>query len=519
MLKSLTLHNFRCFEHHEILFAPLCLLVGRNNAGKSTVVDALRLISLATARYRSSNYSDVPNWLDAPARERGFSPSLRGFPLNLETVFHGYSDPPAMIMAKFESGESIKIYIGPSSALHAVIINRDGRPASTRSVAQHLDVPQLAILPQITPLLREEPVRDEEYVRRSMSSNLGSLHFRNELKLNPPLFNQFKEFASDSWPHLQVRDIQIRGSEPADSMIDLYVRDGQFVAEVGAMGHGLQMWLQVIWFLTRTPDNSPVILDEPDVYMHPDLQRRLIRLVQRRFSQTIIATHSVEMMSEVEPSQVLIIDKSRPISEAANSLPAVQRIVDTIGSVHNLQLTRIWSSRKLLFVEGNDLSFLKIFQNLIFPESNEPIDSIPNMGIGGWGGWGHAVTSSLLLKNAGGNDIRVYCILDRDYYPKSLIRERLESAHAHDVELHIWNRKEIENYLLVPAAILRALTSSTRKALPTNDEVREQLRIIADNLKDDCVDKILQQLLEKRITASVTEASSGLPDLLYHFIS
>ena len=43
MLTFLKLENFRCFSNHEVVFSPLCLLVGQNNAGKSTIIDALRL--------------------------------------------------------------------------------------------------------------------------------------------------------------------------------------------------------------------------------------------------------------------------------------------------------------------------------------------------------------------------------------------------------------------------------------------------------------------------------------------
>jgi hypothetical protein len=47
------------------------------------------------------------------------------------------------------------------------------------------------------------------------------------------------------------------------------------------------MWLQTIWFLTRAKDHETVILDEPDVYMHADLQRRLRGRLKSNF--TLIA--------------------------------------------------------------------------------------------------------------------------------------------------------------------------------------------------------------------------------------
>ena len=212
MLKELRLTNFRCFRDHSISLGPLSILVGRNNAGKSTIVDALRLISIVTNRYRSSNYIDVPYWLDVPRRERGISPSLRGMQFNLDTVFHQYSDPPAIVGATFDSGEATKIYIGRDSTIHAVLFDSRGHPVPSRAEANSLNFPQVFILPQISPLLREEELLDPDYVRAAMSSSLASLHFRNELHRDfTGSVEQFRQLATNTWHSLQVRDLEIKG--------------------------------------------------------------------------------------------------------------------------------------------------------------------------------------------------------------------------------------------------------------------------------------------------------------------
>jgi predicted ATP-dependent endonuclease of OLD family len=146
------------------------------------------------------------------------------------------------------------------------------------------------------------------------------------------------------------------------------------------------MWLQVIWFLTLFRESEIIILDEPDVYMHADLQKRLIRLIKNEFPQVILTTHSIEIMSEVEPEDILIIDKEAKKSSFAINIPAVQRVVEGTGSIHNINLARLWRAKKILLVEGRDLKFFKTIQNKIFPHSLFPIDSIPNMQIHGWSG-------------------------------------------------------------------------------------------------------------------------------------
>jgi hypothetical protein len=82
MLKSLRLRNFRCFEDHTIPLKRMSVLIGRNNAGKSTVVEALRLISLVASRAETLPYKPPPGWAEIPKREYGVAPSLKGLTEN-----------------------------------------------------------------------------------------------------------------------------------------------------------------------------------------------------------------------------------------------------------------------------------------------------------------------------------------------------------------------------------------------------------------------------------------------------
>ena len=45
MLEKLRLQNFRCFKDYEITFSDFDVVVGKNNTGKSTIVDALKLVA------------------------------------------------------------------------------------------------------------------------------------------------------------------------------------------------------------------------------------------------------------------------------------------------------------------------------------------------------------------------------------------------------------------------------------------------------------------------------------------
>jgi hypothetical protein len=122
MLTELQLNNFRGFDEHGLELKRLTVIVGRNNAGKSTIVEALRLVSLVTGRFGHLNFRDPPRWLELSKRYRGVAPDLSLMDFDFETAFHRYAPPPAVITARFDTGAAIRIYIGPENDIHAIVL-------------------------------------------------------------------------------------------------------------------------------------------------------------------------------------------------------------------------------------------------------------------------------------------------------------------------------------------------------------------------------------------------------------
>src|SRR5437660_1270435 len=101
MLTRLVLKNFRGFEDHSIPLRRTTIIVGRNNAGKSTIIEALRLVSLVRSRVGNLNFVSPPEWTRLSRRYRGVTPSIDEVGFDFATAFHHYRDPPADIVADF----------------------------------------------------------------------------------------------------------------------------------------------------------------------------------------------------------------------------------------------------------------------------------------------------------------------------------------------------------------------------------------------------------------------------------
>lgn len=94
MLTQIQIKNFRGFKDHKVDFKVRSILVGQNNAGKSTMVEALRLISIVVSRYQGLTYKSLPDWLDLPSGTKGVMPSLKNTGVNFLSIFYLYGDPP-----------------------------------------------------------------------------------------------------------------------------------------------------------------------------------------------------------------------------------------------------------------------------------------------------------------------------------------------------------------------------------------------------------------------------------------
>lgn len=514
MLVELRLKNYRGFREHRVPLRATTVAVGRNNAGKSTIVEALRILALVVTRFDRLVVKPVPAWLDAPRSEVGVAPALEKAGLNLDSLFHGYGEPPAEITGIFESGHSVTVYLGQEARIHGVLKDKKGSVLGTPGRMRRASLTSLAALPQLGPVALEEKILMPEYVRASMSSSLASIHFRNQINLLNERLGEFKRLAEETWPGLRIVELQGKG-KAVGTRLALLIKDSDFVAEVAWMGHGLQMWLQTIWFLTRTPKASTVVLDEPDVYMHPDLQRRLFRFVKERFAQVIVATHSVEIMQEADPANILIVDRRHGVSRFADSQPAVQRLVEQIGSISHIQLSRLWHAKKCILVEGEDLSLLAIIHNLLFPDAAVPLDTLPTVPLGGWTGWPYAMGSALLLENAVGENVRPYCLLDSDYHSPAAIEERQRQAKVRGVQLHVWNRKELENYLLVPETIARLVSAKGGGAYkPAPGEIAAKIDDLASAERDVVFDAYGQEFFAEDRAKGLAGANDKARNLM-----
>jgi predicted ATP-dependent endonuclease of OLD family len=196
-------------------------------------------------------------------------------------------------------------------------------------------------------------------------------------------------------------------------------------------------------------------LDEPDVFLHSDLQRRLVKLLELNKSQVITATHSSEVLGEAETNSVVWVDRTRNKAVYGPEGDTFLDLTRVLGTQFNLRIAKALKSRMVLFLEGSDIKRLKhIAQKCGFNKIvlEEGITIVP---LGGYSKKNLLEPFKWLADNFLGKSVIVSAIFDRDYRLKEVVDKEIEDMRENGISLHVWQRKEIENYLLEPKLIAR----------------------------------------------------------------
>lgn len=496
MIKKLIVKNYRCFDNSTLWLQNTSILVGKNNAGKSTLIEALKIIATIDRKYSNLNFVFPPEWVPNET-DKGVMPNMDNQGISEQSIFNMYKDGPAIIEALFENGCSIRAYIGDGLSVFALIFDKDGNPVRSRREAQKIKLPTIEVLPQISALLERENELGKTTITQNKNTRLTSRNFRNQLFLYQDKFDKFKSIVESTWEGLTVRPVTLEHTDDGQ-FLQLLVNNNNYTGEIAWMGHGLQMWMQCMWFISQCQGDSIVILDEPDVYMHADLQRRLIRLVAPMFSQLIVATHSIEIMEEVTPESIIPVDNHKKVIKAVGNSGLLQKLVDGMGSTFNLDLARLFISKRFMIWEGPDTDriLLSKFQALLYPRDLYSISTFPKACVNGWGGWQKAEAIAEIFKNNKIN-VKCYCVFDSDYHTVEEINERKQMALEKRLNLHIWERKEIENYAIHPAVIYRYISNHKTKGNVSLDIVEETMNDIAESMKEEVFNSIATEFQNK----------------------
>ena len=498
-IQQLDLWNFKAFRRFTMHLGTSAFLVGPNNAGKSTLIAATR----AAAGMLEHAARRMPTGSRAHSGRRARTHLLRAdqYGLVTENLLHQFRPGEAAVSIRTDT-DLILTGVWPHEdddhpEPYFYLRRSDELPILQPKEVRKL-TGQIGIIPGLYPLNRTESVLDETYVRTNTQGRRSSQHARNQLLSikDSGEFEEFKRFVTGWLPEIEELSVDTRpGEKPGDRELDVFVRErgDRMPKELYWVGDGMQIFVQILTHLWRLRSAHVVILDEPDLYLHADLQRRLVRLLDSTEAQTITATHSSEMLAEASSESVVWVDKSRSRAVRRPGPASLEDLSTQIGSSYNLRLATALRARTVVFVEGDDMSVIRELAKTIGADHLARERNCAVIEIKGFTNWVQVEPFQWFVSDFLEGAVEVHVLLDRDYRADEDVDEVRSSLEAVDVHAHVWRRKELESYLLEPAAL-------AREAKASEDFIRSQLASITD----DMTERALAQFAEKRHFSSKT---------------
>ena len=254
------------------------------------------------------------------------------------------------------------------------------------------------------------------------------------------------------------------------------------------MGFGFQIWCQLLTHLTRAAPGSLVVVDEPEIYLHPDIQRKLLHVMKGLDAEIVLATHSAEILAEADPADVVIIDKNRRRAERLSDIGGVQRAVKVLGSQQNLVLASLARNRRLLFVQNpHDFLLLRRFARRLEYGELAAGAGMTSISAGGLDRWERVKDMAEGVGVASGSDLVVAAIWSREARPDAEIETILTAMRPSVGIAHVLHRWDLQAYLLVPSAWDRALQlelSTQRKVKPLGLDMEAVLMEVTEDMRE-----------------------------------
>lgn len=272
------------------------------------------------------------------------------------------------------------------------------------------------------------------------------------------------------------------------------------------VGGGVEQLLMAGVALATTHGRSTLFLEEPESHLHPGAQRHLMEQLRSGGRQVFVTTHSPIFVNARPPGSLYQVKRT-------SGRTAVTRLRDPAALAEMLEdidarNSDVLLSDAVLFVEGpTDRDVVVTWSRTLETSLDEHNVTVLSMGGGRHAERQAPARSEVLEGVSAQSPIPHLFLLDRDERSMAEV-ENLQRQLGE--RLRVLERREVENYLLVPQAVIAAIAEKHRDDAPVRERVEAATPEEAERLIHATADGLFGLVLLKRIRAELGGLRDGL---------
>lgn len=478
MIRRFTIKGFRRFDRETGFdLSPITVLLGANNSGKSTVLQALNLFQYCLETSRKADGTSKNGAAEIKLASKTVSPDEFGaLPVADPTDLwpQGVArKTPIVLSADYEGNTQVTFELSISYNRFSI------KPDAKGDIAPVLRNGAIRLIPIFTGFLpREEFLTPPARIDRMRLQRHGEM-IRNSLwdirENAPQQWGKTVDLLQQLFPESNV---SVDFNMAVDRFIRAFYHDGVLTRErdIIAAGSGFHQALQILASVLA-PGASTILLDEPDAHLHARLQGQLMRIfseiAQERGMQFVVATHSPHLIGAAPDGSIRVCLEGKVMPFAVG--PEQLALLETVGAMDRMEIVPLLSHRTVVFVENkSDRKLLEYFALKLWREKKQReiwsritfLYTYQHPLSAGVLDLARQVRDLMAAVGVGaGKPFRMLTIGDRDYRPKperdrvikETNRKAKSDAYKLEMTLKIWSANEFENYLLNRDAMLSTL--------------------------------------------------------------
>ncbi len=475
MITRLRIRNFKSILDQTYDFTDFDLLVGRNNSGKSTILQALAIWQFCINEFHRAKRAGstgkqvvLPNFTALPVPEFNLlwkERTDRKWPqengekkqeyilIEIEVTWRNQDLKECIFGVKLRYSSPQSVYAIPAQGWKVL-----------RDLEQQKALPTIAYVPPFSGLEPVEEWRDDGPIRKQVGKAQPGSVLRNLLlRVCPPPEKEERDQTSKrpeclpDWGEIKnvverwfsVELIEPKYERGVDTQIVCEYKQDKRPYDIIAGGSGFHQALTLLAFFYGYKPTT-MLLDEPDAHLHVNLQREILDYFKRKSNergvQFLIATHAEEFVKGSDTTRIVSLMSQKPTRVA--STPA---ILTAMADVSNAELTLLMDSPIMLYVEGeSDERVLRAWA-----KACDAVDVLGKVCFHVMGGGSKRQMNEAAHRHFTGvcqiiPKTRRLVLFDFD------TGENAFHPETDNPSLYEWARKNIENYLLLPEAWERA---------------------------------------------------------------
>lgn len=367
MITKVEIERFKGLEHICISLDRINVLVGPNNAGKSSIIQALQLATSVAQASRiyapNTNYKNNIKATSLAQEQLIYAPSKDVYALGHNGVL---SDQKAkginITIFEEEDQAQITLYKGKNKNIAVNLVG-----CAIGEKMESLDNPYCMYVTGLAGIPFQEEMRVVGAVRRSAAKGDSNTVFRNILYLlsqSQEKWEQFLKHIHNVFPDI---DIKVTANPEVDGVISVIFSKGdeQTYHPIDLAGTGVLQAIQISAYINYFHPKL-LLLDEPDSHLHPNNQKELANLLmevtQDTNTQIIISTHSRFLMSALQNDAKFFLVRAGAIAESEYSHYIGLLELGALDSIEELRSGKI---KYVVLTEDSQFDKTKMMQHLL----------------------------------------------------------------------------------------------------------------------------------------------------------